>query len=53
MGMKGDQDHGAWMWAVCVDPGPLGHIMDSPYAWAVLRSISNDPGLLLDDPATS
>ena len=29
MGMtqvQGDQDHGAWSWAVCVDPGPLGHM---------------------------
>jgi hypothetical protein len=56
--VQGDQDHdawmwaGAWTWAVCVDPHPLGHMMDSPCAWAVLRSISNDPGLLLDDPAT-
>ena len=52
MGMtqvQGDQYHGAWTWAVCVDPGPLGHMMDSPCAWAVLRSISNDPGLLLGD----
>jgi hypothetical protein len=43
--VQGDLDHGAWMWAVCFDPGPLGHMMDSPCAWAVLRSISNDPGL--------
>ena len=35
MGMtqvQGDQDYGAWTWAVCVDPGLLGHMMDSPYA---------------------
>jgi hypothetical protein len=35
---------------VCVDPGPLGHMMDCPCAWVVLRSISNDPGLFSDDP---
>jgi len=43
-------DHGAWTWAVCVDPGPLGHMMHCPCAWAVLRSISNDPGLFSNDP---
>ena len=31
----------AWTWAVCIDPGPLGHMMDSPCAWAIW----NDPGL--------
>jgi len=50
---RDDMDHGAWTWAVCVDPGPLGHMMDSPCAWAVLRSISNDPGLFSSDPGLS
>jgi hypothetical protein len=35
--VQGDQDHGAWTWVVCVDPGSLGHMMDSPCAWAVFK----------------
>jgi hypothetical protein len=52
MGMtqvQGDLDHGAWTWAVCIDPGPLGYMMDCPWAWDVLRSISNNPEPFLND----
>ena len=50
--VQGDLNHGAWMCALCVDPGLLGCMIDSPCAWAVMRSISNDSELLLNDLAT-
>jgi hypothetical protein len=33
--VQGDLDHGAWTWAVCIDPGLLDHMMDYPCVWAV------------------